>query len=68
LSGQKKEQINKKREQTNTPVKELSENQKEAVAKKTAYKEAQVDKRKKRTKKKQNKKEIIKQKSRILIK
>jgi Skp family chaperone for outer membrane proteins len=44
LSGQKKEQINKKREQTNTPVKELSENQKEAFAKKTADKEAQLDK------------------------
>ena len=43
LSEQKKEQIKNKRQQTNSPVRELSKNQKEASAKKTSDKEAQLD-------------------------
>ncbi|MGK0414385.1 MAG: Skp family chaperone for outer membrane protein [Polaribacter sp.] len=45
LSEQKKEQLNKKRNNTNTPEKELTEEQKEAIASKTAQVEDNKNKK-----------------------
>ena len=43
LSEQKEEQKKKRRKKTNTPSRELTDNQKEVIAKKTADKEAQLE-------------------------